>query len=114
MNSEEEEELVLPPSHLNGMYIVSFDPLDGSSNIDAGVNVLESIVSPTNMQTLHKAFLGWYNLWHSSSFVPSGICCEPWRRLATRPRARRIRVLHVWRLLYSHARCQWRGQRLYS
>lgn len=39
VNSEEEEELVLPSPRLNGSYIVSFDPLDGSSNIDAGVNV---------------------------------------------------------------------------
>lgn len=41
VNSEEEEDLVLPPPHLNGTYVVSFDPLDGSSNIDAGVNVHE-------------------------------------------------------------------------
>jgi len=39
VNSEEEENLVLPPPDLNGTFVVSFDPLDGSSNIDAGVNV---------------------------------------------------------------------------
>lgn len=37
--SEEEEELVAPAEHLTGEFVVTFDPLDGSSNIDAGVNV---------------------------------------------------------------------------
>ncbi len=36
--SEEEEELIKPPKH-KGDYIVYFDPLDGSSNIDVNVNI---------------------------------------------------------------------------
>eukprot|EP00802_Teleaulax_amphioxeia_P015241 Tamp_15328.p1 GENE.Tamp_15328~~Tamp_15328.p1 ORF type:complete len:403 (+),score=50.44 Tamp_15328:61-1209(+) len=37
--SEEEEDLVAPADHLTGEFVVVFDPLDGSTNIDAGVNV---------------------------------------------------------------------------
>jgi fructose-1,6-bisphosphatase I len=37
--SEENEDLIVPPPELAGNFTVVFDPLDGSSNIDAGVNV---------------------------------------------------------------------------
>eukprot|EP00288_Rhodomonas_lens_P015482 CAMPEP_0177707118 /NCGR_PEP_ID=MMETSP0484_2-20121128/9581_1 /TAXON_ID=354590 /ORGANISM="Rhodomonas lens, Strain RHODO" /LENGTH=341 /DNA_ID=CAMNT_0019218611 /DNA_START=91 /DNA_END=1116 /DNA_ORIENTATION=+ len=37
--SEETEDVIRPPEHLTGEFVVTFDPLDGSSNIDAGVNV---------------------------------------------------------------------------
>jgi fructose-1,6-bisphosphatase I len=37
--SEETDHLIVPPPELTGEFCVTFDPLDGSSNIDAGVNV---------------------------------------------------------------------------
>ena len=37
--SEEDTEAIIVPAALRGHYCVVFDPLDGSSNIDAGVNV---------------------------------------------------------------------------
>ncbi|KAG9128347.1 Fructose-1,6-bisphosphatase [Ceratobasidium sp. 392] len=37
--SEEREEAVIIEDRLKGKYCVVFDPLDGSSNIDAGVNI---------------------------------------------------------------------------
>lgn len=37
--SEETEDVIRPAAHLSGEFVVTFDPLDGSSNIDAGVNV---------------------------------------------------------------------------
>ena len=37
--SEETDQLIVPPVELTGEFCVTFDPLDGSSNIDAGVNV---------------------------------------------------------------------------
>lgn len=37
--SEENEEIIQIDRKLRGRYIVVFDPLDGSSNIDAGVGV---------------------------------------------------------------------------
>lgn len=39
MASEEETDAILVPEHLAGKYVVTFDPLDGSSNIDANVSV---------------------------------------------------------------------------
>lgn len=40
MVSEENEEIIqIPDIKMRGRYIVVFDPLDGSSNIDAGVAV---------------------------------------------------------------------------
>ncbi|CAG8766405.1 36832_t:CDS:2 [Gigaspora margarita] len=39
MVSEEDEEAIIVEDGLKGRYCVVFDPLDGSSNIDAGVNV---------------------------------------------------------------------------
>lgn len=37
--SEEEDNEITIPEKLRGKYCVVFDPLDGSSNIDAGVNI---------------------------------------------------------------------------
>lgn len=37
--SEENEEAIVIESKFKGKYCVVFDPLDGSSNIDAGVNI---------------------------------------------------------------------------
>lgn len=37
--SEERDEAVIIEDRLKGKYCVVFDPLDGSSNIDAGVNI---------------------------------------------------------------------------
>ncbi len=37
--SEENEEAIFVEGEHKGNYCVAFDPLDGSSNIDAGVNV---------------------------------------------------------------------------
>ena len=37
--SEENEEAILIDERHKGKYCVVFDPLDGSSNIDAGVNI---------------------------------------------------------------------------
>lgn len=39
MVSEEDEEAIIVEDEMKGKYCVVFDPLDGSSNIDAGVNV---------------------------------------------------------------------------
>jgi fructose-1,6-bisphosphatase I len=46
MASEEEEEWIRVPDRLAGKYIVVFDPLDGSSNIDVSMSKL----------TVHKKF----------------------------------------------------------
>jgi len=37
--SEEEEEVILFPEHADARYAVACDPIDGSSNLDAGVSV---------------------------------------------------------------------------
>jgi fructose-1,6-bisphosphatase I len=37
--SEEREQAIFIEDRLKGKYCVVFDPLDGSSNIDAGVNI---------------------------------------------------------------------------
>ncbi len=39
MASEEEDEVIEVPPHMAGDYIVAFDPLDGSSNIDVNVSI---------------------------------------------------------------------------
>lgn len=40
MASEEEEDIIhIPPRHRLGKYVLLFDPLDGSSNIDANVSI---------------------------------------------------------------------------
>jgi len=37
--SEEEEDAIIVPEKHSGKYVVTFDPLDGSSNIEANVSV---------------------------------------------------------------------------
>jgi fructose-1,6-bisphosphatase I len=37
--SEEEEEIIYYDEHPNARYVVACDPIDGSSNLDAGVSV---------------------------------------------------------------------------
>lgn len=37
--SEEEEDVIYFDEHPNAHYVVSCDPIDGSSNLDAGVSV---------------------------------------------------------------------------
>jgi fructose-1,6-bisphosphatase I len=39
MASEENEDIIFPPKNKYGNYVLLFDPLDGSSNIDANVSV---------------------------------------------------------------------------
>lgn len=39
MISEEEEEIIYFDEHPNARYVVACDPIDGSSNLDAGVSV---------------------------------------------------------------------------
>lgn len=39
MASEENEEIITVPEEMQGDYVVVFDPLDGSSNIDANVSI---------------------------------------------------------------------------
>lgn len=40
MASEEEEDIIhIPPHHKIGKYVLLFDPLDGSSNIDANISI---------------------------------------------------------------------------
>jgi fructose-1,6-bisphosphatase I len=39
MASEENEDIIIPPTEKSGKYVLLFDPLDGSSNIDANVSV---------------------------------------------------------------------------
>jgi fructose-1,6-bisphosphatase I len=55
--SEELDKAIIIEERLRGKYCVVFDPLDGSSNIDAGVNIgtifgIYQIVS--NMETIRK------------------------------------------------------------
>ena len=52
--SEELEEAIVIEERMRGKYCVVFDPLDGSSNIDAGVNIgtifgVYRIVSSSNV-----------------------------------------------------------------
>ena len=39
LNSEEEDDVIYFDEHPNARYIVACDPIDGSSNLDAGVSV---------------------------------------------------------------------------
>lgn len=39
MASEENEEIIVVEDAKHGKYIIAFDPLDGSSNIDANVSI---------------------------------------------------------------------------
>ena len=55
--SEELDEAIIIEERLRGKYCVVFDPLDGSSNIDAGVNIgtiFGIYMVVRNMGTIHK------------------------------------------------------------
>ena len=56
--SEENEEAIFISDRYRGKYCVVFDPLDGSSNIDAGVNIgtifgIYHVVSTTVLSPFH-------------------------------------------------------------
>jgi fructose-1,6-bisphosphatase I len=65
--SEENEEAIFIEDRYRGKYCVVFDPLDGSSNIDAGVNigtifgiyhiVSSTVLNPFQTKTLTHAFV---------------------------------------------------------
>jgi fructose-1,6-bisphosphatase I len=60
--SEENEEAIFIEDRYKGKYCVVFDPLDGSSNIDAGVNIgtifgIYHIVSPAIFNSLRMRAL---------------------------------------------------------
>src|SRR6266850_2231697 len=57
--SEELEQAVIIEDDFKGKYCVVFDPLDGSSNIDAGVNV-GTIFGIYEVVSLHSLFFMMY------------------------------------------------------
>ena len=66
MVSEEDEEAIIVENEMKGKYCVVFDPLDGSSNIDAGVNVgtifgIYRVVS-RNINAFFSLFEGWIKI----------------------------------------------------
>lgn len=68
--SEELDEAIIIDDRQKGKYCVVFDPLDGSSNIDAGVNIgtifgIYHIVCLKNSYScLSKCFTGTRFTWH--------------------------------------------------
>lgn len=63
--SEELEEAIIIDEKQRGRYCVVFDPLDGSSNIDAGVNIgtifgIYRVVSTRSRVSLHTAFSNFF------------------------------------------------------
>lgn len=42
-----------PPEHLTGEFVVTFDPLDGSSNIDAGLTSILALLLTIRTRTSH-------------------------------------------------------------
>jgi fructose-1,6-bisphosphatase I len=83
MASEEEEDIIHIPPHFHvGKYVLLFDPLDGSSNIDANVSIgtifsIYKRVSPDNqpgttedcLQPGHKQVAAGYILYGSSTVL---------------------------------------------
>ncbi len=83
MASEEEEEIIHIPPHFHiGKYVLLFDPLDGSSNIDANVSIgtifsIYKRVSPDNqpgitedcLQKGHKQVAAGYVIYGSSTMM---------------------------------------------
>ncbi|MGB5850519.1 MAG: class 1 fructose-bisphosphatase [Ignavibacteriaceae bacterium] len=83
MASEEEEDIILIPPHFHiGKYVLLFDPLDGSSNIDANVSIgtifsIYKRVSPDNqpgtmddcLQPGHKQVAAGYVIYGSSTML---------------------------------------------
>lgn len=64
--SEELEEAIIIEDQFKGKYCVVFDPLDGSSNIDAGVNI----------GTIFGVYKVVCRLWLRCSIHADG-CCVP-------------------------------------
>jgi fructose-1,6-bisphosphatase I len=83
MASEEEEEIIHIPPHFHiGKYVLLFDPLDGSSNIDANVSIgtifsIYKRVSPDNqpgttedcLQPGHQQVAAGYVIYGSSTMI---------------------------------------------
>ena len=83
MASEEEEDIIHIPPHFHvGKYVLIFDPLDGSSNIDANVSIgtifsIYKRVSPDNqpgttedcLQPGHKQIAAGYVIYGSSTML---------------------------------------------
>jgi len=83
MASEEEEDIIHIPPHFHiGKYVLLFDPLDGSSNIDANVSIgtifsIYKRVSPDNqpgttedcLQPGHKQIAAGYVIYGSSTMM---------------------------------------------
>lgn len=83
MASEEEEDIIHIPPHFHvGKYVLLFDPLDGSSNIDANVSIgtifsIYKRVSPDNqpgtaedcLQPGHKQVAAGYVIYGSSTML---------------------------------------------
>jgi len=83
MASEEEEDIIHIPPHFHiGKYVLLFDPLDGSSNIDANVSIgtifsIYKRISPDNqpgttedcLQPGHKQVAAGYILYGSSTVL---------------------------------------------
>ncbi len=83
MASEEEEDIIHIPPHFHiGKYVLLFDPLDGSSNIDANVSIgtifsIYKRVSPDNqpgttedcLQPGHKQVAAGYVIYGSSTMM---------------------------------------------
>jgi fructose-1,6-bisphosphatase I len=82
MASEEDEELIhVPKGHAHGKYVVMFDPLDGSSNIDVNVSIgtifsIHRRVTPSGPGTLedclqpgHKQVAAGYIMYGSSTVL---------------------------------------------
>ena len=83
MASEEEEEIIHIPPHFNiGKYVLLFDPLDGSSNIDANVSIgtifsIYKRITPDNqpgttedcLQPGHKQVAAGYVIYGSSTMM---------------------------------------------
>ncbi len=77
--SEEEEEYIIPDNHKEDGYVVLFDPLDGSSNIDVNVSVgmifsiykaVPGLSALDNcLQTGDKQVLGGYVLYGTSTML---------------------------------------------
>lgn len=91
--SEENEEAIIIEDRYRGKYCVVFDPLDGSSNIDAGVNIgtifgIYHIVCPTSEPPSDWESNGGIHAHRAISTprVPSKMCLNraaKWSQLAT-------------------------------
>jgi len=94
--SEENEEAIFIEDRYRGKYCVVFDPLDGSSNIDAGVNIgtifgiyhIVSLATPNPLRIGNLTYTSTCPERHQHQGIPTG--CAPTRQ----PNGRRW-LLHV-------------------